>query len=85
MHKKNDKQLVTNYRPVSLLPIFGKIFEKIIFNRVCNFLLEGNKMNANHFGFCPSNICVNQLIAITHKIFRAFNCNPPLEVRSVFY
>ena len=31
VHKKNDKQLVENYRPISLLPIFGKIFEKIIF------------------------------------------------------
>ena len=69
MHKKNDKQFVTNYRLVPLLPIFGKIFEKIIFNRVYNFLLEGNIMNANHSGFCPSNVCVNQLIAITHKIF----------------
>ena len=29
-HKKNDKQLVNNYRPISLLPSFGKIFEKII-------------------------------------------------------
>ena len=36
-HKKNDKQLVNNYRPISLLPGFGKIFEKIIFNRICNF------------------------------------------------
>ena len=34
LHKKNDKQLVKNYRPVSLLPIFGKIFEEIIFNRL---------------------------------------------------
>ena len=34
VHKKNDKQLVKNYRPISLLPIFGKIFEKIIFNKI---------------------------------------------------
>ena len=40
VHKKNHKQLVENYRPVSLLPIFGNIFEKIIFNRIYNFLLE---------------------------------------------
>ena len=33
-HKKNDRQLVNNYRPISLLPIFGKIFEKIVFNRI---------------------------------------------------
>ena len=36
VHKKNDKQLIENYRPVSLLPIFGQIFEKIIFNSLLN-------------------------------------------------
>ena len=69
LHKTNDKQLVENYRPISLLPIFGKTFEKIIFNRIYNFLLEDS--------------CINQLLAITHEIFEAFECNPPLEVRSV--
>ena len=42
---KNDKQLVKNYRPISLLPIFGKIFEKIIFNRIYNLLLEEDLLN----------------------------------------
>ena len=31
VHKKGDKQNVNNYRPVLLLPIFGKVFEKILF------------------------------------------------------
>ena len=83
-HKKNDKQLVNNYRPISLLPIFGKIFEKIIFNRIYNFLLEEELLNPNQSGFRPSDSCVNQLFAITHEIFEGFDCNPPLEVRSVF-
>ena len=30
--KKCDKQLIEHYRPISLLPLCGKIFEKIIFN-----------------------------------------------------
>ena len=34
IHKKNDKQIVPNYRPVSLLPICSKIFEKLIFNEL---------------------------------------------------
>ena len=84
VHKKNDKQLVNNYRPISLLPIFGKIFEKIIFNRISDFLLEKNLLNPNQSGFRPSDSCVNQLLSITHEIFVAFDCNPPLQVRSVF-
>ena len=84
VHKKNHKQLVNNYRPISLLPIFGKIFEKIIFNRIYNFLSEENLLNNNQSGFRPSDSCVNQLLSITHEIFEAFDCNRTLEVRSVF-
>ena len=37
IHKKNDKQIVSNYRPVSLLPICSKIFEKLVFNELFKF------------------------------------------------
>ena len=84
VHIKNDKQLVNNYRPISLLPIFGKIFEKTIFNKIYNFLLEENLLNSNQSGFRPSDSCINQLLAITREIFEAFDCNPSLEIRSVF-
>ena len=84
VHKRNDKQLVKNYRPISLLPIFGKIFEKITFDRLYNFLLQDELLNPNQSDFRPSDSCVNQLIAITHEIFEAFDCNPSLEVKSVF-
>ena len=84
VHKKNDKQLVNNYRPISLLPCFGKIFEKIIFNKTYHFLLEENLLNPNQSGFRLAGSCINQLLAVTHEIFEAFDCNPSLEVRSVF-
>ena len=77
-------KLVNNYRPISLLPVFGKIFEKIIFNKTYKFLLEEKLLNPNQSGFRPSDSCINHLIAITHEIFKAFDCNPPLEVRPVF-
>ena len=46
--------------------------------------MEEKLLNPNQSGFRPSDSSVNQLIAITHEIFEAFDCNPPLEVRSVF-
>ena len=40
IHKKADKQTVLNYRPVSLLPICGKIFERLLYNEMLNFFLR---------------------------------------------
>ena len=72
VHKKDDKQLVANYRQISLLPIFGKFFEKIIFNKIDPFLLEERLLNPNQSGFRPSDSCINQLLVITHEIFEVF-------------
>ena len=49
--KKGDAQLLENYRPVSTLPIFGKIFEKIIYERLYSFFISQNIMNPQQFGF----------------------------------
>ena len=80
VHNKNDKQLIQNYQPISLLPIFCKIFEKVAFNRIYNFLLNERLLNPNKSGFRPSDSCINQVLAITHEIFESFDCNPSLEV-----
>ena len=84
VHKKSSKQLVNNYRPVSLLPICSKIFEKVIFDSIFNFMIQNNLLNSCQSGFRPSDSCINQLISITHNIYRAFDANPSLEVRGVF-
>ena len=49
--KKDDPELFENYRPVSTLPIFGEIFEKVIYERLCSFLTSQNIINPNQFGF----------------------------------
>ena len=84
VHKKASKQSVSNYRPISLLPIFGKIFEKIIYNNLYSYLIENEILNENQSGFRKGDSCVNQLIAITHEIFNNFSGNPSLETRGVF-
>ena len=49
--KKGDRELLKNYRPVSTLPIFGKIFEKIICSRIYNFFSCNNLLSDCQFGY----------------------------------
>ena len=71
-----------NYRPVSLLPICGKIFERLIFNEMFRFFLDNKLISTNQSGFKPGDSCMNQLLSITHEIYKSFDDG--LEVRSVF-
>ena len=54
VHKKGDKQFITNYRPVPLLSICGKVFEKIILNSLFVYLNNNNLLNSNQSGFRPA-------------------------------
>ena len=82
--KKNSKQLVNNYRPVSLLPVCSKIFEKLICDRIYSFMIHDKLLNSCQSGLRPNDSCINQLISITHNIYRPFDANPSLEVQGVF-
>ena len=51
IYKKGSKNDVSNYRPVSTLPIFGKIFEKILYCRLYSFFTDHNILSSAQFGF----------------------------------
>ena len=38
IYKSGDRRLINNYRPVSVLPCFSKILEKLMYNRISNFI-----------------------------------------------
>ena len=80
--KKGDKQILKNYRLVSLLPICGKILERIMFNEMFESFIENKLISASQSGFKPGDSCINQLLSITHEIYSSFD--EGLEVRSVF-
>ena len=40
--KSRKKELLTNYRPISVLPCFSKILERIMFNRLYEYLNQNN-------------------------------------------
>ena len=82
IHKKGDKHTLKNYRPVSLLPICGKILETLMFNEMFQFFIENKLISSSQSGFKPGDSCINQLLSITHEIYSSFD--EGLEVRSVF-
>ena len=49
--KKVDSRLLYNYRPVSMLPVFGKVFEKVIYKRLYSFLTSMKIIYDKQFGF----------------------------------
>ena len=83
-HKKDDKTLINNYRPISLLPILGKIFERVIYNSLFNYFLSNKLFTSSQSGFLPGDSCIAQLLSIIHEIQTAFDKNPTVDVRGVF-
>ena len=74
--KKVDKQLIKNYRPVSLLPI--------IFNNLYSYLHTYNLITKNQSGFRPGDSTTNQLLYLLDEIHQAFDSPKSFEVRAVF-
>lgn len=51
LFKAGDRQLQTNYRPISILPCFSKIYEKVVYKRMMSYILNFNILNKNQYGF----------------------------------
>lgn len=51
LFKKGDRNNLGNYRPVSILPVFSKIFEKLLHSRLSNFIDKCNLLTSQQFGF----------------------------------
>ena len=81
IHQKESKNLIKNYRPISLLPIFSKAFERLLFNTLFNFFLQNKLFTSCQSGFIPGDSCVSQLLSITHEIYKSFDCYPPTDMR----
>ena len=71
--KDGDLTLCNNYRPISLLPLPGKITEKIVHTRLINYFEEHEPLNKNQGGFRKNNSTINSVSEFTHEIFTAIN------------
>ncbi len=69
LFKNGDKTNTSNYRPISLLPIFSKILEKIVSTQLTTFLESNNLLSNNQHGFRPKLSTETALTSITNNIF----------------
>ena len=75
VHKKGDEQIIHNYRPISLLPVLGKIFQRIFFNLIFEFLNKNNLLCEKQSVFRHSYWCSCQLLFSINDIFKSFDYN----------
>ena len=68
LFKSGAKSVVGNYRPISLLPIFSKIFEKIIHKKLYTYLNDSNILYNKQFGFRKNYSTDHGLIEVVNNI-----------------
>ena len=73
LQKDGDVTDISNLRPVSLLPIPGKILEKILGEEITKFLEENHLFNDKQDGFRKNNSTINTVARFTDDIYRAIN------------
>ena len=70
LYKMDDPMLVNNYRPISILPTFSKIFEKLMFNRLNTYIEKQNILYEYQFGFRKNHSTNMALIVLIDKILK---------------
>ena len=71
--KSGDKALFSTYRPISVLPCVSKILERIIYNRIINYLNDFNVVCDNQYGFRKNRSPSLALIDLCYRISSALD------------
>ncbi|MCF1459523.1 MAG: reverse transcriptase family protein, partial [Shewanella sp.] len=82
IHKKDDKSLPSNYRPISLLDPIGKVMERCVHKHLYNYISENHLLTPFQSGFVPGDSTTYQLLHTYHTFCEAVDSGK--EVRAVF-
>ena len=75
IYKTDDKKLVSNYRPISVLPVFSKILERLIYARVIDFLNKHDILSTNQYGFRKNLSTSMALLDLVDKLANSIENN----------
>ena len=71
--KADDEMVFTNYRPVSVLPVFSKLLERLMYNRLIDYINENQILYKYQFGFQKGKSTYMALIVLLDKISAALD------------
>ena len=77
--KKGSKSSPSNYRPISLTSIPGKLMERILQGAILNHLLENNLIHHTQHGFLPQKSTVSNLIEYMNSITKTLDSGHPVD------
>ena len=75
IYKAGDSSDLGNYRPISVLPCFSKILERIIYNRVYTYLQKNKILYYKQFGFQAGHSTDHAIIQLLDQIYENFEEN----------
>jgi hypothetical protein len=73
---------MTNYRPISVLTVFSKVFEKAMHNRLSHHLHTNNILVSEQYGFKKGISTENAAFRLTDSVFKSIN--QKMRVRGIF-
>ena len=73
VYKSGDRAIFSNYRPISVLPSFSKILEKVVYNRIIEFINKLNILCDNQYGFRKNHSTSLASIEFYDKVSSAFD------------
>ena len=71
--KAGDQENPNNYRPISILTTFSKIFERITYNKIIKYINDHNIISSHQFGFRKGHSCEMPLILAVDLISKALD------------
>ena len=89
IHKKGPRDLIENYRPISILPAISKIMERILYEQIYQYLSENSLLTEHQYGFRKMHSTVSALLDSTNSWYvnmdrKMFNLVVLLDLKKAF-
>ena len=89
IYKTDNHQLIQNYRPISTLNLFSKVYERVIYNNLLDFIMENNILYDKQFGFRKGHSTSPAIITLVNKVSKSLDeekivCGVYLDIRKAF-